>query len=97
MICVCKEYWSIKTTIYHDENNNPTLSLTYVVYCDHMGSREQVISDIPLGLTGEEWDNLPIQRRVVILEPLVRSREIAEKLAIEGHYDIKQYPCPYCD
>ena len=96
-MCICEEKWIIKHTIYHNENFEPTLSLVKIVYCNHMGSSEQILIDIPLGITAKEWKIKA--KRIEILKsiPNIKLDDKAIKsLARNGYYLIRSYSCPYC-
>ena len=96
-MCLCEEYWLISFDKYHDENGEPTGSLQYLVYCDHMGSTKQVITEIPLGYTRRELLTMTIKERIEMLSKYVNlSKRKLQKLASQGVLDVKRYLCPLC-
>jgi len=99
-MCVCKQYYTIEHTIYHDEDGNPTLSVACKIYCDHMGSHTQIISDIPLEVTAKEWEEMSIEMRVKVLKSIPNIAKLGDiiinELAKNRYYLVSVDPCPYC-
>ncbi len=93
-MCMCEDIIKLVVSYYHNEKGEPTLSLIHALHCDHMGGNEQILSELPLGLTTREFQKLPARKKLEMLTRFVEE-DIARKLLRHWRVIIKRYSCPY--